>query len=166
MGGEQRRPRDKVRLGDRLAVTAELVQEVGWQAQAIDLDIIYERPQHPGAEQAGGLVVHPAAGHADGTWLTPCWPMRRSSRSCPGRYCAPPDMETSGIMVVARSLTATTTWWRTTGAHRQAGVLRVCIGAMTGGGTVDAPMGAPSQAAQENGGAGQMAVKRPSRTTV
>ena len=52
------------------------------------------------------------------------------------------DMETSGIMVVARSLAA---------HHDLVGQLQartvkreycaVCIGAMTGGGTVDAPIG-------------------------
>lgn len=143
VGGEQRRPRDKVRLGDRLAVTAELVQEVGWQAQAIDLDIIYEDHSILVLNKPAGLVVHPAAGHADGTLVNALLAHAPELAQLPRAGIVHRlDMETSGIMVVARSLTA----HHHLVAQLQARTVRreycaVCIGAMTGGGTVDAPMG-------------------------
>ena len=39
---QQRRPRDKVRRGAVLSIDAELVQEVGWKPQDIELDILHE----------------------------------------------------------------------------------------------------------------------------
>lgn len=143
VGGEQRRPRDRVRRGDRLVVAAELVQEVGWQAQAIDLDIIYEDHSILVLNKPAGLVVHPAAGHADGTLVNALLAHAPELAQLPRAGIVHRlDMETSGIMVVARSLTA----HHHLVAQLQARTVRreycaVCIGAMTGGGTVDAPMG-------------------------
>jgi len=42
VGGEERRPRDRVAVGDRLTVAAEQVQEVSWTPQALALSIIHE----------------------------------------------------------------------------------------------------------------------------
>ena len=40
-----------------------------WQAQDIALDIVYEDDEILVLNKPAGLVVHPAAGHADGTLL-------------------------------------------------------------------------------------------------
>jgi 23S rRNA pseudouridine1911/1915/1917 synthase len=143
VGGEQRRPRDKVRAGDDLVVVAELVQEVGWQAQPIDLEIVYEDDSILVLNKPAGLVVHPAAGHADGTLVNALLAHAPELAQLPRAGIVHRlDMETSGIMVVARSLSA----HHHLVAQLQARTVKreycaVCIGAMTGGGTVDAPMG-------------------------
>ena len=82
VNGQQFRPRDKVSEGDRLVIEAELVQEVPWQAQDIDLDIVYEDTSIIVLNKPAGLVVHPAAGHADGTLVNPCWATRQTWRNC------------------------------------------------------------------------------------
>ena len=100
--------------------------------------------QYPGTEQAGragGPSRRPAMPMAP--WSTPCWPTRRNWPSCPG-----PASCTGWIWKPRAS------WWspRTLAAHHhlvaqlQARTVKreycaVCIGAMTGGGTIDAPMG-------------------------
>ena len=141
--GEQLRPRDKVNQGARLVVSAELVQEVGWQAQPIDLDIVYEDASILVLNKPAGLVVHPAAGHADGTLVNALLAHAPELAQLPRAGIVHRlDMETSGIMVVARSLAA----HHHLVAQLQARTVRreycaICIGAMTGGGTIDAPMG-------------------------
>ena len=141
--GQQCRPRDKVTEGAALEIAAQLLVEISWEAQPIDLDIIYEDASIVVLNKPAGLVVHPAAGHADGTLvnalLAHCPELAQLPR---GGIVHRLDMETSGIMVVARTLAA---------HHHLVGQLQartvkreycaVCIGAMTGGGTVDAPMG-------------------------
>ena len=65
--GESRRPRDKVQPGDQISIEAELEVQTAWQAQDIALDIVFEDDSIIVLNKPAGLVVHPAAGHADGT---------------------------------------------------------------------------------------------------
>ena len=141
--GGQRRPRDKVNEGDALVVEARLVVEVGWQAQEIPLDVIHEDESILVLNKPAGLVVHPAAGHADGTLVNALLARVPELAQLPRAGIVHRlDMDTSGIMVVARTLSA----HHHLVAQLQARTVKreycaVCIGAMTGGGTVDAPMG-------------------------
>jgi 23S rRNA pseudouridine1911/1915/1917 synthase len=141
--GVQRRPRDKVSQGDTLVVAAELVLEVGWQAQPIDLDIIFEDASILVLNKPAGLVVHPAAGHADGTLVNALLAHTPELAQLPRAGIVHRlDMETSGVMVVARSLSAhhhLVAQLQARSVNRE--YCAVCIGAMTGGGTIDAPMG-------------------------
>ncbi len=141
--GRQARPRDKVSCGEELALAAEPVAEVGWLPQAIDLDIVYEDASILVLNKPAGLVVHPAAGHADGTLVNALLAHAPELARLPrGGIVHRLDMDTSGIMVVARSLTAHSQLV----AQLQARAVKreycaVCIGAMTGGGTIEAAMG-------------------------
>lgn len=141
--GRQLRPRDKVDQGAALNIAVELVTEVGWQPQAIDLDIVYEDASIVVLNKPAGLVVHPAAGHADGTLVNALLAHAPELAQLPrGGIVHRLDMDTSGIMVVARNLAA----HNNLVAQLQARTVKreycaICIGAMTGGGTIDAPMG-------------------------
>lgn len=143
VNGQKCRPRDKVCLDDTLVIQAELVLEVAWQAEAIDLDIVYEDASIIVLNKPAGLVVHPAAGHADGTLVNALLGHAPELAQLPRAGIVHRlDMDTSGIMVVARSLSAHSHLV----AQLQARTVKreycaVCIGVMTGGGTVDAPMG-------------------------
>lgn len=141
--GAQCRPRDKVTAGVGLRIDAELEQEVGWQPQDIDLDLIYEDESILVLNKPAGLVVHPAAGHADGTLVNALLAHAPELAQLPRAGIVHRlDMETTGIMVVARSLQA---HHHLVAQLQERTVKReycaVCIGTMTGGGTVDAPMG-------------------------
>ena len=141
--GQQYRPRDKVPEGAVLLVSAELELEVGWQGQDIGLDIVYEDASILVLNKPAGLVVHPGAGHADGTLVNAVLAHAPQLAQLPrGGIVHRLDMDTSGIMVVAKTLSA----HHHLVAQLQARTVKreycaVVIGAMTGGGTVDAAIG-------------------------
>lgn len=141
--GRSGRPRDTVRVGERLVVSARLEREVSWQPQDIELRIIHEDDDLLVLDKPAGLVVHPAAGHADGTLVNALLAHDPGLAHLPRAGLVHRlDRDTSGIMAVARTLRA----HRELVAQLQARTVRreycaVCIGAMTGGGTVDAPIG-------------------------
>ena len=141
--GAQCRPRDKVRSGTRLTVDALLEDEVSWQAEAVELDILFEDEAILVLNKPAGLVVHPAAGHADGTLVNALIGHAASMAQLPrGGIVHRLDMETSGVMVAAKTLSA----HHHLVAQLQARTVKrqycaVCIGAMTGGGSIDEPIG-------------------------
>jgi 23S rRNA pseudouridine1911/1915/1917 synthase len=141
--GQQCRPRDKVTVGAGLYIDTELETEVGWQAQDIELDIVYEDSTILVVNKPAGLVVHPAAGHADGTLVNALLAHAPELSQLPRAGIVHRlDMDTSGILVVARTLPAhhhLVEQLQARSVKRE--YCALCIGAMTGGGTVDAPMG-------------------------
>ncbi|WP_432697514.1 23S rRNA pseudouridine(1911/1915/1917) synthase RluD [Marinobacterium sp. YM272] len=141
--GEVRRPRDKLNGGETVRVEAQLEVMENHIAQEIPLDIIYEDEHILVLNKPAGLVVHPAAGHADGTLLNALL------HHCPDIAQVPRagivhrlDRDTTGLMVVAKTIPAQTDLVaqlqeRSMGREYEA----VVNGLMTGGGCVDEPMG-------------------------
>ncbi|MBC7192231.1 23S rRNA pseudouridine(1911/1915/1917) synthase RluD [Marinobacter sp.] len=143
LNGKHCKPRDKVMLGDRMDLDAEPEVQVTWEAEAIELDVVYEDQHLLVINKPAGLVVHPAAGHADGTLVNALLNYAPEVENLPRAGIVHRlDKDTSGIMVVARSLIAHTSLVeqlqeRTMGREYEA----VVVGTMTGGATVDAPIG-------------------------
>ncbi|PXX89382.1 23S rRNA pseudouridine(1911/1915/1917) synthase RluD [Marinobacter vulgaris] len=143
VNGKACKPRDKVMLGDRLELDAEPEAQVSWQAESISLDIVYEDEHLLVINKPAGLVVHPAAGHADGTLVNALLNHAPEVENLPRAGIVHRlDKDTSGIMVVARSLIAHTSLvdqlqTRTMGREYEA----IVVGTLTGGSTVDAPIG-------------------------
>jgi 23S rRNA pseudouridine1911/1915/1917 synthase len=141
--GQQCRPRDKVSAGANLKIDAQLETEVSWQAQEIALDLVYEDEAILVLNKPAGLVVHPAAGHADGTLVNALLAHAPELAQLPRAGIVHRlDMDTSGILVVARTLPAhhhLVEQLQARSVKRE--YCALCIGTMTGGGTVDAPMG-------------------------
>jgi len=137
------RPRDKVPEGAVLQLAAELEAEVSWKAQDIALDIVHEDDSILVLNKPAGLVVHPAAGHADGTLVNALLNHVPTMAQLPRAGIVHRlDMETSGLMVAAKTLPAhhsLVAQLQERSVKRQ--YCAVCIGAMTGGGTIDEPMG-------------------------
>lgn len=141
--GEQVKPKDKAMMGDVLRLQAEQQVQVNDEAQDIQLDIVYEDASLLVLNKQAGLVVHPAAGHADGTLLNALL------FHCPSLEDLPRagivhrlDKDTSGLMVVAKTLKAQAALVeqlqdRSMGREYDA----VTLGKMTTGGKVDAPIG-------------------------
>jgi 23S rRNA pseudouridine1911/1915/1917 synthase len=78
------------------------------QAQAIDLNIIFEDDHLVIVDKPAGLVVHPAAGHADGTLVNALLHHCKGKLSGIGGVQRPGivhriDRDTSGLLVVAKS---------------------------------------------------------------
>jgi 23S rRNA pseudouridine1911/1915/1917 synthase len=143
LDGQVGRPRDKVAAGALLRVAAVLEQEVAWQAQDIDLDILHEDDSIIVLNKPAGLVVHPAAGHPDGTLVNALLAHAPELAQVPRAGVVHRlDRDTSGVMVVARNLPAhndLVAQLQARTVHRE--YTAVCVGVMTGGGTVDAPIG-------------------------
>lgn len=143
VNGKACKPRDKVMLGDKLELDAEPEAQVSWQAESISLDIVYEDEHLLVINKPAGLVVHPAAGHADGTLVNALLNHAPEVENLPRAGIVHRlDKDTSGIMVVARSLIAHTSLvdqlqTRTMGREYEA----IVVGTLTGGATVDAPIG-------------------------
>ena len=57
--GQYYRAKDKIQQGDEIAVQAELAAEVNWQAEAIDLCIVYEDDSIIILNKPPGIIVHP-----------------------------------------------------------------------------------------------------------
>ncbi len=141
--GERYRTRDKVIEGMSLSISVELEPEVSWIAQEISLDIIYEDDSILVLNKPAGLVVHPGAGNPDGTLVNALLNHSSEMANLPrGGIVHRLDKDTSGIMVVAKTLPAHAHLVR---QLQERTVKReycaVCVGNMTGGGTIDEPIG-------------------------
>jgi len=143
VNGGQLRPKDRVLGGERIEVKALLTEAVEVAPQSIDLDIVYQDKHILVLNKPAGLVVHPGAGNATGTLQNALLHFDPELVHLPrGGIVHRLDKDTSGLLVVARTLKAHTALVRALEVHDvQREYEAVCLGVMTGGGTVDAPIG-------------------------
>ncbi|HET8940808.1 MAG TPA: 23S rRNA pseudouridine(1911/1915/1917) synthase RluD [Rudaea sp.] len=136
-------PRHIVHGGECVELLAEPVAQVTMAAQAIDLDVRFADADILVINKPAGLVVHPGAGQPDGTLLNALLHYDAGLAALPRAGIVHRlDKDTSGVMVVARSLRAHTGLIAKLQAreiHRQ--YAAVVYGAMIAGGSVDAPIG-------------------------
>ncbi len=107
--GQTLRPKDKVSGGEQVHVHVSISDPLLDQPEAIDLDIIHEDDVILVINKPAGLVVHPGAGNATGTVLNALL------HHCPNLADVPRagivhrlDKDTTGLMVVAKTLPAHT----------------------------------------------------------
>jgi 23S rRNA pseudouridine1911/1915/1917 synthase len=142
VNGEQKRPKDPVEPGAAISISAELLPAENWTAETLPLDIVFEDEHLLVINKATNTVVHPAAGHRDGTLLNGLLGHCPSLENLPRAGIVHRlDKDTTGLMVVAKTLPAHTSLVKQ--LHYRA-VKReyaaVVQGVLTGGGTVDAPL--------------------------
>ena len=143
VNGEAKKPREKLYAGDQLSLNATVEADDRWQAQPIDLDIVYEDDAVIVINKPAGIVVHPAAGNPDGTVLNAILHHHPAAATIPRAGIVHRlDKDTSGLMVVAKTLAAqnhlvSQLQARTVSREYEA----VVIGQMTGGGTVEVDIG-------------------------
>ena len=142
LDGRQARPRDPVRGGEQVRLVARTGIETEAVAQDIPLDVLYEDDAVFVIDKPAGLVVHPGAGNADGTLVNALLHRDPSLAALPRAGIVHRlDKDTSGVMVVARTLPAQAALVEQLSArevHRQ--YLAVVVGALVSGGTADAPI--------------------------
>jgi 23S rRNA pseudouridine1911/1915/1917 synthase len=140
--GSPRRPRDKVSGGEKVAIEALLPAEVRAVAQDIPLVLVHEDRHVFVVNKPAGLVVHPGAGNPDRTLQNALLAVDPKLALLPRAGIVHRlDKDTSGLLVVARTLAAHTALVRMLeerDIHRE--YEAVCRGVMTAGGTVDAPI--------------------------
>ena len=94
-------------------------------------------------DKPAGLVVHPGAGNRAHTLQNALLALDPGLAAVPRAGIVHRiDKDTSGLLVVARTIEAHTALVALLREHEvQREYLALCVGAMTGGGTVDAPIG-------------------------
>ena len=140
--GRTVKPREKVTASARLVLQVSEEPMVDWQPQALPLDIIFEDEHILVVNKPAGVVVHPAAGHADGTLVNALLAHAPELEALPrGGIVHRLDKETSGIMFVARSSLAHKSLVSQLSERTVSRTYcAVCTGALTGGGKIDAPI--------------------------
>ncbi|MFO3706935.1 23S rRNA pseudouridine(1911/1915/1917) synthase RluD [Xanthomonas codiaei] len=142
LDGDMARPRDTVRGGESVQLQVVLETQTHAAPQDIPLNVLYEDEQVLVIDKPAGLVVHPGAGNPDGT-LVNALLFRDPALSAVPRAGVVHrlDKDTSGVMVVARTVQAQTALVEQLSArdvHRQ--YLAVVVGALVSGGTANAPI--------------------------
>ncbi len=141
--GEVKKPREKLVSGELLELHAEVEDEERWGAESIELDIVYEDEALLVINKPAGLVVHPGSGNASGTLLNALLAYLPDIASVPRAGIVHRlDKDTSGIMVVAKTLAAQTHLVNQLQARTVSRVYEaVVFGSLTGGGVVRADIG-------------------------
>lgn len=141
--GERREPKSKVMGGECVILRAQLQAHEENVAQDIPLDIIFEDSHLLVLNKPANLVVHPAAGHQQGTLLNGLL------NHCSGLEILPRagivhrlDKDTTGLMVVAKTLEAHHGLVKILQAREiERHYVALVQGALVSGGTVETMMG-------------------------
>lgn len=140
--GNVLRPRDKVLLGQVIKIHAELADVVTSTGQDIALNILYEDESILVINKPAGLVVHPGAGNQRGTLMNALLFHDPNLATLPRAGIVHRlDKDTSGVMVVARTLAAYTSLVRQLqdrSVRREYDTL--VHGKIIAGGTIDEPI--------------------------
>ncbi len=142
LDGRVVKPNTKLVGGEELILQAETQEEGDWEAQDIPLEVVYEDQSIVVINKSPDFVVHPAAGNWDGTVLNALLYRFPELRQIPRAGIVHRlDKDTSGLMVIARTLQAQNDLVkqlqaRTVSRKYQALVYGDCVS-----GEVDAPIG-------------------------
>jgi 23S rRNA pseudouridine1911/1915/1917 synthase len=129
--------------GEQVRIHAQLPPEDGVQAEAMPLAVVFEDPSILVVDKPAGLVVHPGAGNLRHT-------LQNALLALDPRLSLVPragivhrlDKDTSGLLLIARTPEAHTALTAALGARAVTReYLALCTGTMTGGGTIDEPIG-------------------------
>jgi len=141
--GGSPRPRDAVRGGESVSLTPAPEPETRAAPEPISLDVVYEDDSLIVIDKPAGLVVHPGAGNVAGTLMNGLLHHAPELEELPRAGIVHRlDKDTSGLLLIARTVTAHTALVRLLAGR---GIARhyvaVCQGVLTGGGTIEAPIG-------------------------
>lgn len=144
LDGQQVKPKTKVHSEQQLELNVH-VADIGDEclAEDIPLNIVYQDESLIVVNKPAGLVVHPAAGNRQGTLQNALLFFDKTLADVPRAGIVHRlDKDTSGLMVVARTLVShkyLVEQIQQRDVHREYQTL--VHGVMTGGGTVDQPIG-------------------------
>jgi 23S rRNA pseudouridine1911/1915/1917 synthase len=137
------RARDVVVGGEAATVEARQTDETTIAAEKLPLDIVHQDTAIIVINKPAGVVVHPGAGNREHTLQNALLAHDPKLRRVPRAGLVHRiDKDTSGLLVVARTLESQGALVAALAAHDiEREYLALCTGAMTGGGTVDEPIG-------------------------
>jgi 23S rRNA pseudouridine1911/1915/1917 synthase len=143
VGGRAAKARLLLKGGEELELKTELEAAVALEAEPIPLVVNYDDEALLVIDKPVGLVVHPGAGNRSGTMQNALLHRYPELAVLPRAGIVHRlDKDTSGLLLVARTLTSHTVL---TAALERREVKRtyraICQGVLTGGGSIDAPIG-------------------------
>ena len=142
--GASLKQKDTVRGGQSIEVRAQITsQNENWTGQEIPIDVIHEDEAILVVNKAPGIVVHPGAGNPDRTLVNAllyyCPELAQVPRAGIVQRL---DKDTSGIMVVAKTLPSHTRLVRDLSARNITREYRAVVhGQLISGGTISAAIG-------------------------
>ncbi len=134
--------KNRVKIGDSIAVAASLKAQPVWQSEDISLPIVYEDDALLVINKPNGMVVHPGAGNQNSTLLNALLHHAPQLQELPrAGILHRLDKHTTGLLVIAKTAAALRSLseqlkQRTMTREYQA----LVYGAMISGGKVDAPI--------------------------
>ena len=141
--GGPKRPRDTVQGGELVEFEAQAEAEVRVDPEPMPLAIVYEDSEVLVVDKPAGLVVHPGAGNPRGTLINGLLHHAPRLVEIPrAGLIHRIDKDTTGLLLVAKTLPAHTSLVRQLAERAiTREYLAVCNGVLTGGGTIDEPLG-------------------------
>lgn len=143
VNGASCRSKDRVRGGELIVLQALLSEAVSDKPEAMDLNLLHEDDSLLVVNKPAGLVMHPAAGNPAGTLLNGLLYHHPQLSAIPRAGIVHRlDKETSGLLVVAKTLQAQNALVQQLQARSVKREYRAIVqGKMLAGGTVDQPIG-------------------------
>jgi 23S rRNA pseudouridine1911/1915/1917 synthase len=141
--GRKLRAKDKVLGGEQVRIEARLEADEQVSAEDMPLEVVFKDKALFVINKPPGMVVHPGAGNARHTLQNALLALDPKLAVVPRAGLVHRlDKDTSGLLVVARTPEVHTKLVAAL-AEREVGrhYLAICTGVMTGGGTIDEPIG-------------------------
>lgn len=140
--GGPKRPRDAVSGGETVTFQPQAEVSVSAEPEPIALDVVHEDADLLVVNKPAGLVVHPGAGNPAGTLMNGLLHRVPALEEIPrAGIIHRLDKDTSGLLLVAKTLTAHTALVRLLAERDiERHYLAVCNGVLTGGGIIREPI--------------------------
>ena len=141
--GRPLRAKDRVLGGEQVRIEARLSVETALAPEPLPVSVIYEDRALIVIDKPPGLVVHPGAGNPRHTLQNALLALDPKLALVPRAGLVHRlDKDTSGLLLVARTVESHAKLVAALAARQiRREYLAICSGVMTGGGTVDAPIG-------------------------
>ncbi len=141
--GRPLRGRDKVLGGEHVRIEARLAAETAVAPEALPLDVVFQDGAMRVINKPAGLVVHPGAGNPSHTLQNALLALDPALALVPRAGLVHRlDRDTSGLLIVARTVEAHTRLVAALAARRiERRYLAICSGVMTGGCSIEEPIG-------------------------
>jgi 23S rRNA pseudouridine1911/1915/1917 synthase len=147
VGGREAKPRMLLKGGEELTLDTELAAAVEAGPEPIPIAIVHADDALLVVDKPAGLVVHPGAGNRSGTLQNALLHRYPELAVLPrAGLIHRLDKDTSGLLLVARTLTSHTVLVAALERRTIKRTYRaICQGVLTGGGSIDAPIGRHSR---------------------
>jgi 23S rRNA pseudouridine1911/1915/1917 synthase len=143
LNGAIPRSKDRILGGEQVRIAAQIEAETAVAAESLPVEVVYEDAALRIINKAAGVVVHPGAGNATRTLQNALLGLDPKLALVPrAGLIHRLDKDTSGLMVVARTVESHHALVAALAARQiERRYVAVCLGVLTGGRTVDEPIG-------------------------